>query len=120
MRHTWIRTIIAAIFLMTQVAGAAVLRPSCVQEKEVSTCKLACCASTVCECGMAPSQTPVKPAPLVPVPHTQDIKFMPVLLSVLVPPFAQVVSQEQPMLLAPETFLPHCPPALALHCALLI
>ncbi len=120
MRHAWIRTLTAAFFLMAQVAGAAVSGPSCVQKNEVSICKLACCISTVCECGMTPSQTPAKPAPVTPVPHTQEIKFMPVLLSELVPPFSPLVSQEPPRPLAPDAFLPHCPPALALHCALLI
>ena len=112
--------ITTAIFLMVQVAGAAISGPSCAGKKEVSTCKLACCVSTVCECGMVPSQTPAKPAPVAPVPHPQEIKFMPVLMSVLMPPISPLVSQEPTRLLALDAFLPHCPPALALHCALLI
>lgn len=120
MRHTLIRIITAAIFLMAQMAGAAVSGPSCMEEKAVSICKLACCVSTVCECSMSPAQTPAKPSPMTPVPHTQDFKFMPVLLHMLVPPFSPLVSQKPPRPLAPDAFLPHCPPALALHCALLI
>ena len=120
MRHACIRIITTAIFLMAQVAGAAVSDPSCVQETEVSSCKHACCSGDACSCGMAPSKTPAKPAPAAPVPHAQEIKFMPMLTSVIELRFSPLISQTPPRPLAADAFLPHCPPALALHCALLI
>jgi hypothetical protein len=45
---------------------------------------------------------------------------MPVLMSVFVPRFSPLITQKPIRPLAPDAFLPHCPPALALHCALLI
>ncbi|MBB5036365.1 hypothetical protein [Prosthecobacter dejongeii] len=69
---------------------------------------------------MAPNSEPVKPAPVAPVSHIQELKFMPVLMSVVVLRFFPLLSQKPLRLLATDTFLPHCPPALALHCALLI
>jgi hypothetical protein len=120
MRHAWIRIITAAIFLMAQVTGAAVSSSSCVQEKEVRACHQACCSGTACECSMAPSKAPARPAPMAPVPHFQEIKFTPILTSVMVPRFSPLVSQKPPRPLPADAFLPHCPPALALHCTLLI
>jgi hypothetical protein len=119
MKHRWSRLILAAIFLMVQVAGASVSRPSCVQGKEAKAapCTLGCCSGPVCECGMAPMQ---KPAPAAPVPQGQPVKFMPVLVNVFTQTFSPVVLQKASRPLAPDARLPHCPPALALHCALLI
>jgi len=45
---------------------------------------------------------------------------MSVIAGVLPPPLCSLISQVPLRLLAPDAFLPHCPPALALHCALLI
>lgn len=45
---------------------------------------------------------------------------MPVLMNVIAPHFLPLLSQKPLRLLATDTFQPHCPPALALHCALLI
>lgn len=122
MKHRWSRLILAAIFLMVQVAGASVSRPSCVQGAEVKAgpCTLGCCSGPVCECGIAPAQKPAEPAPAAPTPHTQPLKFMPVLVNGLTPTFAPLVLQKPLRPLAADAYLPHCPPALALHCALLI
>ncbi|MEQ1748772.1 MAG: hypothetical protein ABL974_05085 [Prosthecobacter sp.] len=122
MKHRWSRLILAAIFLMVQVAGASVSRPSCVQSKEAKAapCTLGCCSGPVCECGMAPTQKPTEPAPAAPAPQGQSVKFMPVVVNVFTQTFAPLVLQKASRPLAPDAFLPHCPPALALHCALLI
>lgn len=45
---------------------------------------------------------------------------MPMLTSVIELRFSPLISQTPPRPLAADAFLPHCPPALALHCALLI
>lgn len=121
MKHAWFRTLTAAIFLMVQVAGASGPGPSCAAEQRESVrCSLSCCSGGICECGMAPSKAPAEPAPVAPVPHTQALKFMPVFMNIVVPRFSPLLSQKPTRPLAPDAFLPHCPPALALHCALLI
>lgn len=122
MKHACTRLILAAIFLMVQLAGVSVSRPSCVQSKEVIAppCTLGCCSGPVCECGMAPMQKPAKPAPAVPAPQGQPVKFMPVLVNVFTQTFAPLVLQKASRPPTHDAFLPHCPPALALHCALLI
>jgi hypothetical protein len=65
-------------------------------------------------------QKPAKPAPAAPVPQGQPVKLMPVLVNVFTQTFSPVVLQKASRPLAPDARLPHCPPALALHCALLI
>lgn len=120
MRHACTRLILAAIFLMVQVAGASVSGFSCSAEKQVGRCKMACCSGPVCECGMAPAQKPAEPAPAAPKPQGQPVKFMPVLVNGITPTFAPLVLQKPSRPLAADAYLPHCPPALALHCALLI
>lgn len=121
MRHVWLRILTAVIFLMVQAVGAAPAGPPCgAEQREAVRCSLPCCAGGICECGMAPSKAPAKPAPLTPLPHAQELKFMPVLMSVVVPHFSPLITQKPTRLLAADAFLPHCPPALALHCALLI
>lgn len=122
MKHPWSRLILAAIFLMVQMAGASVSGPSCVQSKEAKTgpCTLGCCSSSLCQCGMAPTQKPAEPAPLAPTPQSQLLKFMPLLVNVIPQTFAPLVLQKPSRPLTHDAFLPHCPPALALHCALLI
>lgn len=121
MRHVWLRILTAAIFLMVQVVGAAPAGPPCgAEQRETVRCTLPCCSGGFCECGMAPSKAPAKPAPLTPVPQAQALKFIPALLNGFTQTLAPLVLQKPIRLLAPDAFLPHCPPALALHCALLI
>lgn len=122
MKHRWSILILAAIFLMVQVVGASVSGPSCVQgtEAKAAPCTLGCCSLPVCECGMAPAHKPEQPAPTAPTPQSQPVKFMPALVNVITQTFAPCVLQKPSRPLTPDAFLPHCPPALALHCALLI
>lgn len=121
MNCTWIRTLIAAIFLMVQVAGASPAGPPCgAEQRETVRCTLPCCSGGICECGMAPSKAPAQPAPAAPMPHAQALKFMPVFMNIVVPRFPPLITQKPTRFLAADAFLPHCPPALALHCALLI
>lgn len=121
MKHAWLRILTAAIFLMVQAVGASPAGPSCkAEQRESVRCTLPCCSGGICECGMAPSKAPAKPAPLTPVPHAQALKFIPAFVNVFTQTFAPLVLQKPTRPLAPDAFLPHCPPALALHCALLI
>lgn len=121
MRHAWLRILTAAIFLMLQVVGASLAGSPCgAEQRETVRCTLPCCSGGFCECGMAPNKSPAQPAPAAPMPHTQALKFMPVFMSVVVPHFSPLITQKPIRLQAPDAFLPHCPPALALHCALLI
>lgn len=121
MRHPCTRLITAVIFLMAQVAGASVSGPSCgVEQREAVRCALPCCSSGICDCGMAPSEAPAESLPVAPMPHAQDFKFTSVFMNIVVPRFSPLMIQKPTRLLTVDAFLPHCPPALALHCALLI
>jgi hypothetical protein len=119
-KHIWISILTGIIILMVQVTGVSHSGPSCGAEKPAGRCILGCCSGAVCECGMAPNQKPVEPAPVAPTPQIQPVKFMPVLVNVCAPMFTPVVLQKPSRPLTPDDFLPHGRPALVLHCALLI
>lgn len=121
MNCSWVKTLIAAIFLMVQAVSASPAGPSCkAEQRESVRCTLPCCSGGICDCGMAPNQPPAKPVPVSPVPHAQLLKFIPALVNDFTQAFKPLVLQKPTRPLAPDAFLPHCPPALALHCALLI
>ncbi|MES2595757.1 MAG: hypothetical protein V4662_10500 [Verrucomicrobiota bacterium] len=122
MKHRWSRLILAAIFLMVQVSGVSASSTSCVRGTKAKAvhCTLGCCSGPVCECGMAPAQKPAEPAPAAPAPQSQSVKFMPLPVNVIMQSFAPLILQKPPRPLTLDAFLPHCPPALALHCALLL
>lgn len=121
MRQPFIRLIVAAIFLMAQMAGAAVSAAPCNSEQEApARCKLGCCSGPVCDCGMAPIKSPAKPAPLTPVQDHQEIKFMPLEVTAIKSPITSLESHFQRTPLVPSAFLSHCLPAFVRHCAFLI
>lgn len=120
MRQPFIRLITAAIFLMAQVAGAAVSAPPCSQQEAPAPCKLGCCSGPDCDCDMAPIKSPAKPVPVAPVQDHQEIKFTPLEVTVIKPSIAPLESQVQRTSLAPDAFLSHCLPAFVRHCAFLI
>lgn len=117
MNCSWIKTFITAFLWMAMIAGAGMAgNADC--EVKVSPCENRCCVNGKCGCGMAPAQTPEAPNPAQAPPIS---KLMPLALPLTEKRLSPLAGKlETRTVIMPEAALPHRPPALTLHCALLI
>jgi hypothetical protein len=123
MNYSWIKTFITSFLWIAVIASAraVVAAESCVGELKTARCEQGCCTNGECGCSMAPAPMPEAPKPALPSQTSPACKLMPLGMPVAENDICPLADKlETRAVTTPEAARPHRPPALTLHCALLI